>query len=96
MIGRNTSLGKLDSKNAPIAAPSIPGNTRARNRVGLMLPKAWCETPETPDVTHSAMCTVALAAAGATPTDRSRLVAVTQKAMPKAPSMSCAMKPTAT
>ncbi len=75
-------------------APMTPGTTRRFARSRCTLPTAQCESPDTPVVTTSAACTLALANFGGTPRLSSTVVAVTPYAIPSAPSIICARNPT--
>ena len=54
----------------------MPGKAMRQNSSRSTLPNRQCASPETPVVTVSAACTLALATAGATPTLSSTVVAV--------------------
>ncbi|SVJ57016.1 Uncharacterised protein [Klebsiella pneumoniae] len=61
---------------APSTAPIIPGSSRRRKSDLLTLPSLTWEIPEKPVVNTSAMCTLALAAAGVAPALSRKVVAV--------------------
>lgn len=71
------------------------GQREDRDGSPVDVPSLWWEKPETSDVPLSEKWTAAEAAAGATPTAGRRVEDVTPSAMPRDPSMSWAMRPTA-
>ena len=76
--------------------PATPGTASRSMSLWSTLPSMPCAAPETPVVNTSAVCTLALTAAGGMPI-ASRIEDETRpKAIPSAPSTSCAPRPMAT
>ena len=85
------------SSVAPRIAPITPGMTSLRNSFQSTLRCATWLIPDAAVVKVSTACTLADATAGGTPiTVTSRVELITPKAMPSAPSTTCAAKPIAT
>ena len=76
MNGLMTSPSTWVTSTAPRMAPSMPGSSRLRNSFLFTLPSLAWEIPDRPVVNTSAMCTLALAAAGGTPLLSRKEVAV--------------------
>ncbi|MNJ61715.1 hypothetical protein D3C77_575200 [compost metagenome] len=76
MKGFMTAPSNWVIRIAPRIAPIIPGNSRRRNSDLLTLPSFTWEMPDSPVVNTSAICTLALAAAGLAPVDSKKVVAV--------------------
>ena len=67
MNGRIVSPGTLARKVAPSTPPIAPGIASCQNSGQRTLPNQACEAPEAQVVAISAVCTVALATAGGSP-----------------------------
>ena len=84
---------RLDSTVAPAKAPTAPGRPMRRTPAQSTLPKRAWAAPDAAAVPSLARWTEAEARAGESPTARRRVVEVTPKPMPRAPSMKEAPKP---
>ncbi|MNN36473.1 hypothetical protein D3C81_1503720 [compost metagenome] len=76
MKGLSAAPSNWVISTAPRTAPMMPGSSRRRNRDLLTLPSFTWEMPDRPVVKTSAMCTLALAAAGVAPALSRKVVAV--------------------
>jgi hypothetical protein len=94
MTGAAVSVDSDERNVAPANAPTAPGIAIFATTFQSTLPNRQCETPDASVVPISARCTVAEAAAGATPVTSSNVVEVTPYAMPRLPSTSWAARPT--
>ena len=86
-------VDRCASTVAPAKAPTAPGPPRKSTVGQCTLRSFQWETPEKKVVPSSAKCTAAEAWAGARPVNSSSVVAVTPKAIPRAPSTSWAARP---
>ena len=92
--GAITLPSTLESKVAPRMPPIVPGMAMRRTMLQSTLRCHQCDAPDAAVVKISAICTMALACAGAVPKLSMTVVAVTPNAMPSAPSTSWASNPT--
>ena len=93
MKGSAALVERFDRTVAPTKAPTAPGRPMRRTPAQSTFPKRAWDAPDAAAVPSLARWTDAEARAGVRPTARSRVVEVTPKPMPSAPSTKDAPKP---